>query len=255
MSKADISVTLRHIVPVNILNQFGNYEEVVSALFPAGSFSFADGAKAKIAVTIDKGLSPSARDNLLSLASQLRIYSYYPIFSFQAKKFLANPATVSAVRIPYRQSESMYMFTNKKGDYYVVVSLVVPTKNDQLFVKNFLQSFVDIKRLDKSVASAPGFYFANGKAPVDVPANLVAETETDATFWCCFQLSKLQCEKDAKVKETAKQLVNFRNNLMFHIQACRSNMHALMRQRVESSIKIIERAKTSTTGKAKVQLR
>ena len=256
MIKADVLITLKHIVPTKVLDHFGNYEAVVSALFPSGTFGFVGGEKSKITVTFAKSAAPAARDSLLGLASQLRIFSYYPLFLEQGQRFLKDPASVAAIRVPYRPTESMYIYTNKKGDFYVTVSLIVPSKDDQLFVKNFLQSFVDVKRLDRTVAAAPGFYFTNGKAPVDIPSTLaITEDENENTFWCNFQLSKLQCEREAKMKETAKQIVNFRNNLMFHIHGCRSYMHALMRQRVETAVRVIERAKTNTTGKAKVQLK
>ena len=250
----DILIRLKHTVPNSILDKFGNFSEVVSPLFPSGYFSF-DAAKKGVSINIPKDVTPKVRDDTLNLASELRIMALYPIFVHQAESFLKKPELVTPLRIPYRPTESMYMFTNKKGDFYVVVSLVIENKDDQLLVRNFLQSFMDIKRSDRSIASAPGFFFDHRKAPQDLPANLIAEEEAESTFWVSFQLSKLQLEKRDRTFETARQLVNFRNNLMYHIHCCRSYMHAGMRKRVVGAVQILNRAKTSTTGKAKVEIK
>lgn len=251
---ADILIRLKHTVPNTILDKFGNFTDVVGPLFPKGYFSF-DAVKKGASINIPKDVSAKVRDDTLNLASELRIMAFYPIFVHQAESFLNKPELVTPLRIPYRPTESMYMFTNKKGDFYVVVSLVIDSKDDQLLVRNFLQSFMDIKRGEKSVASAPGFFFDHKKAPQDLPQNLIAEDENDSTFWVSFQLSKLQLEKRERTFETARQLVNFRNNLMYHIHCCRSYMHAGMRKRVVAAVQILNRAKTSTTGKAKVEIK
>eukprot|EP00758_Cryptobia_borreli_P009296 Tbor_TRINITY_DN5467_c5_g1::TRINITY_DN5467_c5_g1_i1::g.24715::m.24715/K05758/ARPC2; actin related protein 2/3 complex, subunit 2 len=254
MAKGEIMIRLRHNIPNNILNKFKNYEKIVGSNFPKNYFSF-DEEKKGATVTIPKNASPKVRDEVLNLASQLRTLSFIPIFMHQAQEFMNAPTSVVPLCLPYRPTESMYLFTNKKGDFYVVVSLVVESKDDQLFVKNFLQSFVDIKRQQPSIASAPGFFFSQKVAPQDLPKEIMGEPENDDTFWCTFQLSKIQLEKPDRVAETARQLVNFRNNLMYHIHCCRTYMHAGMRKRVENAVHILARAKTSTTGKAKVQLK
>ena len=158
------------------------------------------------------------------------------------------------LRIPYLQGESMYLFQTK-GNFLCCISLNSTGRDDLVFLRNFLQTFQDAKKLEKSISGAPAFVFSNGKAPIDMPKGLAAEPEQENIFWCSFQLFKLQMEKPNRVLETATQLVNFRSIVLYHIHCCRTYMHSIMRKRVETNVQIINRARTSTTGKAKVTIR
>ena len=250
------TISLKHSVPRKVLDTFGNYETVIQALFAgsgSGSWSldFPKTGPIIVAVTVRE---PQNQEDLLGKVSQLRALSYLPIFRSQFDTYLTNPDKMQPLRIPYHQGESMYLFQTK-GNFLCCISLNITGRDDLVFLRNFLQTFQDAKKLEKSISGAPAFVFSNGKAPIDMPKGLAAEPEQENIFWCSFQLFKLQMEKPNRVLETATQLVNFRSIVLYHIHCCRTYMHSIMRKRVETNVQIINRARTSTTGKAKVTIR
>lgn len=252
-----VVIQLKHSVPKRILDTFGNFDAVVSALLgPASAaFTVAFPAAGGIAVAVTV-MEPQAQEALLLRISQLRALSYIPIFKHQFDLFVGGQAEkMQPIRIPYHSGESLYLYQTKGTNFVCCVSLNISGRDELVFLRNFLQTFQDAKKLEKSISGAPAFVFSNGKAPIDMPKGLAAEPETESVFWCSFQLFKLQMEKPQRVLETATQLVNFRNIVLYHIHCCRTYMHSIMRKRVETNVQIINRAKTSTTGKAKVTIK
>lgn len=259
-----ISITLKHVVPLKILNAFGNFQAVVTAFFPPETIlkfgqldSTTQGTTVVVVLpgsSIKLGDVSTPRDSVIALASQLRVFSYIPIFKHQFETYIANPEKVQPLRLPYHAGESMYLYQSK-GNFLCVIVLNITGKDELTFLRNFLQTFVDAKKLEKAISGAPAFAFSNGKAPIDMPKGLAGEPEMDNVFWCSFQLFKLQMEKPNRVQETVMQLLNFRSVVMYHIHCCRTYMHSIMRKRVETSVQIINRARTSTTGKSKVTIK
>lgn len=251
-----VVMSLHHFVPKSVLDVFQNYEAWIRRKFPAASQLVFDDSKSTLTLTIPPKTSDAVRSDLASRFSQLRAWSFVPLFQRQFELFLGGkPEAVKPIRIPYHPNESMYVYTSR-GNFICLVSLVVDSADEQVFAKQFLQTFQDAKKLQKEIAQAPGFVFTQQLAPTDMPANLRAEAETEGIFWCQFQLQKSHMEgKEDMVIRVITQLINFRNYLLYHIHCCRSYMHALMRKRVESSLLVLNRSKTNTTGRARVVIK
>ena len=250
-----ISVSVKHSVPFSALNHHSNFADVVSSFFPRTcTLAFPPSSPHCVQLTVPVGLQGPQRDEILSLAAQLRAMCYVPLFRKQFELFLAKPESMPSVRIPYHANESIFLYSCK-GNFMCVISLALEGRDEQVFIRNFLQTFVDAKRLQKEIAGAPAFFFTQGKPPADLPSSLGGCLPEENAFYCGFQLFKLQMEKEVNAVATVRQLVNFRNTLMYHIHCCRSYMHALMRKRVASAMLVIKRAKTTTTGRARVTIK
>jgi actin related protein 2/3 complex subunit 2 len=257
-----VVIKLKHVVSRKILDSFGNFESVITSLLTPGAATGSGGASLNVAfppagpTIVNVTVSDGRNEDLLAKISQLRALSYVPIFKHVFELFLAGTADkITPVRIPYHAGESLYLYQTKGTNLICCISLNISGRDELVFLRNFLQTFQDAKKLEKSISGAPAFVFSNGKAPIDMPKGLAGEAETEHVFWCSFQLFKLQMERPQRVMETVTQLVNFRNIVLYHIHCCRSYMHGIMRKRVEASVQVINRAKTSTTGKAKVTIK
>mmetsp|Transcript_67370 Transcript_67370/g.78166 ORF Transcript_67370/g.78166 Transcript_67370/m.78166 type:complete len:369 (+) Transcript_67370:46-1152(+) len=280
--KYDIRLTIHHVVPEGVLNVFRNFDAVVRkrllaaigakgtasnsqlvmSTFPASDVSPPTVVRARLPssaptlrLIIPANTTPEEQRDLACRFAQLRALSYLPLFQHLFTLFLGGDATAGTmqpIRIPYHPRESMYVHT-ARGNFFVTVSILVEGTDDQIFVRQFLQTFMDAKRLQKELAQAPGFLFTQRVAPAELPADLKSEPEVDGTFWVQFQLFKSHMEaKEDQLIKNITQLVNFRNTLMYHIHCCRTYMHSLMRKRVESSLLVLNRGRTNTTGRAKV---
>lgn len=251
-----VFVSLKHVVDTTVLNRFGNLQERLAATVGDKAALQEKPEDPAFVCTVSLPSDHKNFDQIVAAASKLRIAALCAPFFAMFDQYLKDPSgsSVKPLVIPYRSAESMYLYS-AKGNFYVTISICVSDRDDNLFTRNFLQTFADAKKLEKSISGAPGFSFATGKPPQDLPSAIVKEATTDDVFWATFQLFKKQMEKPADAEKTVQSLANFRNYLSYHIRCCRSNMHAKMRERVETSMQILNRAKTSTTGRARVQIK
>ncbi|KAF5223882.1 Arp2/3 complex 34 kD subunit p34-Arc [Trypanosoma cruzi] len=259
---AAVTIALRHSTPFKELNAHRNFDDVFPTLFSTATRKFvmndansrSDGAFVA-EVRIPAGVAATVRNEALQSAAQLRIWSYIPVFARQCELFLSQPETpLKPVVLHYHTEEAMVLFSSK-GNFIVAIALRSASKDEAVFTRHFLQAMMDAKKLQREISAAPAFVFDHGKPPASLPGNLSVSSLTDANvFWCSFQLFRRHMEPKEHLIEAVTQLVNFRSTLAYHIHAGRTYMHALMRKRVESSMQVLNRAKTKTTGKAKVTL-
>jgi actin related protein 2/3 complex subunit 2 len=231
-----------------------------------------------VVMTIPAGTPAPDRERFAEVFSSLRAYAYVPVFQHLFTHFLGGKidAALPAVCLPYHTAvydpqaptkkvkETICVYSHR-GGFYVCVTMSIPRKDDVVLAKNFLQTFADAKRLQpKELESAPAMSFTFGKAPPEIPAELqksVASGDGDsiadgaALVHCTFQLQKSHMEREKVAVKSVVQIVNFRNTLLYHLHCCRSYMHAMMRKRVESSLIVLNRGKTSTTGKPRLSIK
>ncbi|KAH9598458.1 Actin-related protein 2/3 complex subunit 2 [Trypanosoma melophagium] len=262
---AAITIALQHSTPFKELNIHSNFDEVLPLLFPSALRKFvkphahnrSDG-KFIAEVHLPATLSAETRTAALRAASQLRIWSYIPVFSHQCDVYCQSPETVKPVVLHHHTGEEMLLYSHR-GNFIVVIALRAASKDDAVFMRHFLQAMMDAKKLQREISAAPAFVFEYGKPPESIPNNLSLLSTSEVggnsnVFWCSFQLFRRQMEPMEHLVETVTQLVNFRSTLAYHIHAGRTYMHGMMRKRVESSLQVLNRAKTSSTGKAKITL-
>jgi actin related protein 2/3 complex subunit 2 len=158
-----------------------------------------------------------------------------------------------ATRIPYRPNESIYLYP-ANNNLNAVISIRVENPSDRIMVRTFLTQFGETKRMDRGASAGPGFMFLP-QAPA-MPGGLspAEPSDDEGTFWCCFTLSKKAMEKPADTELCMEFLANFRQYVMYHMQCARSAMHAKMRDRVKTSLLVLNRAKTAATGRPRISI-
>jgi actin related protein 2/3 complex subunit 2 len=261
---ASISVSMRHMAPRSFFTKHCAAElaEVLSRHFPDGD---AGGAVANakplpgMVVTVVVPLDAEDPASVIASprflkAAQLRVTCLVAPFAACFTKFLAGDHDF-ALRVPFREAESFYLYA-AKGNFTATMSFLVPNRDDQMYVRNFLYEMAEAKKHDRSTAAGPGFLFRQAEAP-PMPKEIgVAEADGDENiFWCSFILSTKHMAPAAKAEDTVRQLANFHQFVMLHMQCTRSMMHAKMRDRVKTSLQVLNRAKTSTTGRAKIRIK
>ncbi|ORC86914.1 ARP2/3 complex subunit [Trypanosoma theileri] len=274
---ATITISLQHSTPFKELNVHSNFDEVLPLLFPPELRKFLkpnayhrSSGKFIAEMHLPATLSAETRTAALQAAAQLRIWSYIPVFSHQCEVYCRSPEEVKPLVLHYHTGEEMFLYSHR-GNFLVVIALRAASKDDAVFMRHFLQAMMDAKKLQREISAAPAFVFDYGKPPESIPSSLslsstVANNHNinsnsnsnsekhSNIFWCSFQLFRRQMEPMGHLVETVTQLVNFRSTLAYHIHAGRTYMHGMMRKRVETSLQVLNRAKTSTTGKAKITL-
>lgn len=172
-----------------------------------------------------------------------------PILAACAK--LESGSGGAMVDIPLRSTqERMWIKQDQKDRVTVIFSVAFTDPDDVVFGKVFLNEF------KKSVAGAPAVDFRfdppgelSGAANLPRGQNIgyVTFGMHRNTFSSSF-LTRILVLFDRHYTGNAKQkaatiLPSFRNYLHYHIKCAKSHLHTRMRNRVEESIKVLNRAK------------
>ncbi|CCD26584.1 Arc35p NDAI_0I00150 [Naumovozyma dairenensis CBS 421] len=148
----------------------------------------------------------------------------------------------SLYTIRYRDDENI--FIKPSNDRITVIfETIFQDETDKVFGKVFLQEFVDARKRNRSIQSAPQVLFSH-EPPLELQQHQQGSTNTDKSrrfitfvlFPRHFQTVELQFS-------TVCQLTLFRNYFHYHIKCSKAYMHSRMRYRVDSFIKVLNRAK------------
>jgi len=139
------------------------------------------------------------------------------------------------VELHYRPDESVFVKPGK--DQITVVYLIrFRDADDIIIAKVFLQEFSDARR---NVTNAPAVTYSK-----DAPGELSGVKVPEGTDigYVTFVLFKRQVEA-SQHENTITNVMMFRDYLHYHIKCAKANMHSRMRARVESFLKVLNRAK------------
>lgn len=248
-----IVISVRHSVPPQFFAKTCESElrDVLTRHFGDALITTEDGCVASVSVALPE--DEPARvvgDPVVAKAANLRCLCIASVFLRAVKA--ATTKQPFAVRVPYRHSESLYVYTDKAA-VNAVVSIVVDNIGDRLLVRTFLTEMAEAKKQGKT-SGGPGFFFTQGQPPSLTGGLSPAEPADERTFWCTFTLSQKSMATPNDTERAAEFIVNFRAYVMYHMQCARSSMHARMRERVKTSLQVLNRAKTATTGKARITI-
>jgi len=139
------------------------------------------------------------------------------------------------IDIPLRDAnERMWIKQDTQDRVTVIFSVAFSDPDDVVIGKVFLQEF------KKSVAGAPTVDFR-----FDAPGELSGvahKPQAPNVGYVTFVLFDRHFTGAAKQK-SATVLPTFRNYLHYHIKCAKSHLHTRMRNRVDESIKVLNRAK------------
>lgn len=144
--------------------------------------------------------------------------------------------------IQYRDDENIYI--KPSADRVTVIfETLFQDETDKVFGKVFLQEFVDARKRNKSIQSAPQVLFSH-EPPLEI-SNIVPhhqESKSSRRFITFVLFPRHFATQDLQFSSIS-QLVLFRNYFHYHIKCAKAYMHSRMRYRVDTFIKVLNRAK------------
>jgi actin related protein 2/3 complex subunit 2 len=230
-NKSELNISFTSVAAEALLKNGGTEE--LKKLYGPAFVSAENGYAVTIQYTVD-GIAEAEHAKIANQAGLLKTTLYgAPIVVACGK--LESGGGGGMIDIPLRsQQERMWIKQDQKDRVTVVFSIAFTDTDDVVFGKVFLQEF------KKSVAGAPAVDFR-----FDPPGELSTASNVPKgknIGYVSFVLFDRHYTGPAKQK-SATILPSFRNYLHYHIKCAKSHLHTRMRNRVEESIKILNRAK------------
>jgi len=150
------------------------------------------------------------------------------------------------MKLSYRDDESMYI-QGLPDRVTVIFSTVFKDESDSILGKVFLQEFVDARRLP-NIQNAPQVLYSPKEPPLELKSIGVEEGEN--LSWVTFVLFPRHYSSNTR-GETISRILLFRDYLHYHMKASKSYLHSRMRARVDSFLKVLNRAKPEPVGEKK----
>lgn len=144
--------------------------------------------------------------------------------------------------VQYRDDENL--FIKPANDRITAIfETAFQDETDKVFGKVFLQEFVDARKRNRAIQSAPQVLFSH-EPPLEIQAHLQANRTVDSSRrFVTFVLFPRHFQTPELQFSTVSQLTLFRNYFHYHIKCSKAYMHSRMRFRVDSFIKVLNRAK------------
>jgi len=230
-NKSELNISFTSVAAEALLKN-GGTEELKKLYGP--SFVTAENGYAVTIQYVVDGVPESEHDKMANQAGLLKTTLYgAPIVGACAN--LESGGGGSTIDIPLRSAqERMWVKQDQKDRVTVIFSIAFSDADDVVIGKVFLQEF------KKSVAGAPAVDFR-----FDPPGELSGAANVPRgqnIGYVTFVLFDRHYTGAAKQK-AASILPSFRNYLHYHIKCAKSHLHTRMRNRVEESIKVLNRAK------------
>lgn len=151
-----------------------------------------------------------------------------------------------AMVIKYRDDENIYIKPSFDR-ITVIFETIFQDETDKVFGKVFLQEFVDARKRNRSIQSAPQVLFSH-EPPLEIQEVAqqhahVAGAKKSTRRFITFVLFPRHYSSDELMFTSVSQLALFRNYFHYHIKCAKAYMHSRMRYRVDTFIKVLNRAK------------
>ena len=132
-------------------------------------------------------------------------------------------------------NERIFIKAENKERCTVIFSIAFKDPDDIIIGKVFLQEF------QKSIGGAPSVSFTQKDPPAELKGakGVVADGSISYVTFVLFDRHFSKAKKD----KTIDMIQSFRNYLHYHIKCSKSHLHTRMRNRVDSLLKILNRAK------------
>jgi len=149
------------------------------------------------------------------------------------------------ITVPYRDQEAFYI--KPEGDRVIVIfDIFFKDQDDIVFSKIFLQEFQDARR---TIQNAPAVTFSQKEPPLELKG--VKGTHSGESHgFVSFVLFQGHTSPKCRVK-VIDLIQTFRDYLHYHIKCSKAYMHTMMRNRVDSLLQILNRAKPEPVDSAK----
>ncbi|KAL6070960.1 Actin-related protein 2/3 complex subunit 2 [Balamuthia mandrillaris] len=194
-------------------------------------------------IDLDAVTSPEEQDKLATEIGKLKRHviaaPFGHVFDAVNKGGAAQMATVR-----YRDHEALYI--KPEGDRVTVIFSINFSDKDDIVISNvFLSELANVR---KQMTSAPGVMFFK-EPPLELKGVSGVHTGDDQGF-VSFALFKGHTQPVQREK-VIDMIHLFRDYLHYHIKCSKAYLHTRMRNRVESLLQVLNRAKMKSANKEK----
>lgn len=151
------------------------------------------------------------------------------------EKIEAKSAKGDLLEVRYRDDEAFYL--KPEGDRCVMIfSIHFRDKDDVIFSKVFLQAYADQR---KNIPGAPAVMFSQKEPPLELQGQVRGGDEQGFVQFVLFP-DHLHAQRR---ENTVNLMLIFRDYLHYHIKCSKAYIHQRMRDRVDSLLQVLNRAK------------
>lgn len=143
--------------------------------------------------------------------------------------------------IKYRDDENIYIRPSNDR-ITVIFETIFQDETDKVFGKVFLQEFVDARKRNRVIQSAPQVLFSH-EPPLEISKVVKPTAQDKSKRFITFVLFPRHFQTEELQFSSICHLALFRNYFHYHIKCSKAYMHSRMRYRVDSFIKVLNRAK------------
>ncbi|KAJ3034175.1 hypothetical protein HDV00_005394 [Rhizophlyctis rosea] len=191
-----------------------------------------------VTIRIDQENLPADREGLIRQVALLKRNALAAPFEAAFKAQTEGQET-QLMTVHYREQEAYYIKA-QHDRVTVIFSTVFKEETDRIFGKVFLQEFVDARRLS-TLQNAPQVLYSPREPPLEL-RGLPGLQDSEDIAYVTFVLFPRHFAPNV-AEDTISRIQLFRDYLHYHIKASKSYMHSRMRTRVDSFLKVLNRAK------------
>ncbi|KAJ3109844.1 hypothetical protein HDU97_000074 [Phlyctochytrium planicorne] len=192
-----------------------------------------------VTLKIDLERLPDDREELIKKLSLLKRNALAAPFEYAFNAQMEKRST-GLMTIHYRDEEAIYI-SSLEDRVTVIFSTVFKEETDRIFGKVFLQEFVDARR-QPAIQSAPQVLYSPKEPPLEL-RGVPGLVESENVGYVTFVLFPTHFQPGPVREATISRIQLFRDYLHYHIKASKAYMHSRLRARVESFLKVLNRAK------------
>jgi len=232
-NKSELNISFTSGAAASLLSNGG--QDQLKQVYGSNLVSTESGYSVTLQYTVD-GVAAEEHEKIANSIAQLKTHLYgAPLLRACTKAESGTPST-GVIDIPLRDNEErMWIKQDMKDRVTVIFSISFSDADDVTFGKVFLQEF------KKSVAGAPSvdFRFKDPPGELSGVSNLPRSENVGYVTFVLFD----RHYNGAPKQKVAVLVPSFRNYLQYHIKCAKSHLHTRMRNRVDDSIKVLNRAK------------
>ncbi|KAI8913123.1 Arp2/3 complex, 34 kd subunit p34-Arc-domain-containing protein [Powellomyces hirtus] len=191
-----------------------------------------------VTLRIDLENLPEDKESLIRKISYLKRNALAAPFERAFKSQLEGNES-ELMTIQYRPDEAFYIKA-QHDRVTVIFSTVFSEETDRIFGKVFLQEFVDARR-SPATQNAPQVLYSAREPPMEL-RGIPGVHESENIGYVTFVLFPRHFTGPA-AEGCISRIQLFRDYLHYHIKASKAYMHSRLRVRVDSFLKVLNRAK------------
>jgi len=202
-----------------------------------------------VTLLIDLANVPGDKTKLAETVSLLKRHVLASPFkkTFQAVE-AGNANTNETIVISYRENEAFFIKPDQER-VFVIFSVNFKDPGDQILAKVFLQEFADAR---KTMSNAPSVSFSAREPPGELQGVRGVKADVNTGFVSFVLFKNHITAKNAD--KTINAIETFRDYLHYHIKCSKAYLHTRMRNRVDTLLQVLNRARPAEFEKKEKKL-